>query len=121
MITIMQESEGKTLVVKATESLTHQDYEETFIPCLTQRIGEYGKIRVVFILAENFTGMEPGAVWDDAVFGVQHRHDFEKLAVVTDKRWVEWATKVGACFMDGQVVVYPPAELEAAVAWAKLP
>ena len=43
MITIMQETEGRTLVVKATESLTSQDYEKVFIPQLNQLIDKFGK------------------------------------------------------------------------------
>jgi len=119
MIAIMQETEGKALVVKATGSLTSQDYEIIFIPQLKQLIDKLGKIRVVFYLDENFTGWELGAAWDDAVFGIQHRHDFEKVAVVSDKKWVEWATKIGSYFMDGQVATYAPAEFKEAVAWVK--
>ncbi|MFA5924888.1 MAG: STAS/SEC14 domain-containing protein [Methylococcaceae bacterium] len=106
MITIMQETEGRTLVVKATESLTSQDYEKVFISQLNQLIDKFVKISVVFYLTENFTGWELGAAWDDAVFGIQHRHDFEKVAVVSDKKWIEWATKIGSYFMDGQVATY---------------
>jgi len=119
MIEIMHETEGKTLVVKATESLTSQDYENVFIPQLNQLIEKFGKISVVFNLAENFTGWELGAAWDDAVFGIQHRHDFEKVAIVTDKKWIEWATKLGSYFIDGQVAIYTPPEFQDAVSWVK--
>lgn len=119
MITIMQETEGNTLVVKATELLTSQDYKKVFIPQLNQLIDKFGKIRIVFYLAENFRGWELGAAWDDAAFGIQHRHDFEKLALVSDKTWVEWATKIGSCFIDGEVKTYTPAEFQDAVDWIK--
>ena len=119
MIAIMQETEGRTFVVKAAESLPSQDYEKVFIPQLNQLIDKFGKISVVFYLAENFTGWELGAAWDDAVFGIQHRHDFEKVAVVSDKKWVEWATKIGSYFIDGQVATYTPAEFQDAVTWVK--
>ena len=101
MITIMQETEGKTLVIQAAESLTSQDYEKILIPSLKQLIEKFEKVRLVFYFGENFTGLELGAVWDDAVFGVQHQHNFEKLAVVSDKKWVEWATKIGSYFKEG--------------------
>jgi hypothetical protein len=119
MITIMRETEGRALVVKATEHLTSQDYENVFIPQLNQLIDQFGKIRVVFYLAENFTGWKLGAAWDDAVFGTQHRHDFEKLAVVSDKKRVKWATKISVYFIDGEVKTYTPAEFQDAVAWIK--
>ena len=119
MIEIMPETKGKTLVIKATESLTSQDYVDIFIPQLNQLIDKFGKIRVLVYLAENFTGWELGAAWDDAVFGLQHRHNFEKVAVVSDKKWVEWGTKIGAYFMDGQAASYTPLQFQDAVAWVR--
>ena len=119
MIEIMPETEGNVLVVKATEKLTAGDYEEAFIPKINQLIEEYGKVRVVVLLAENFSGWEIGAAWDDAAFGIQHRNDFEKMAVVGGPKWVQWATKISFNFMDGQVAVYDIPELQSAVAWVK--
>ena len=119
MIEIMSETEGNILVVKATEKLTAKDYEEVFIPKINQLIQEYRKVRVVVFLAENFSGWEIGAAWDDAKFGIQHRNDFEKMAVVGGSKWVKWATKISSCFMDGQVAVYDTSDLQGAVAWAK--
>jgi len=119
MIEIMSETEGNLLVVKATEKLTAKDYEEVFIPKINQLIQEYRKVRVVVFLAENFSGWEIGAAWDDARFGIQHRNDFEKMAVVGGSKWVKWATKISSCFMDGQVSVYDTSDLQGAVAWAK--
>jgi hypothetical protein len=119
MIEIMLESEGNILVVKATEKLTARDYEEVFIPKINQLIEEYGKVRVVVLLAENFSGWEIGAAWDDAVFGIQHRNDFEKMAVVGGPKWVQWATKISFNFMGGQVAVYDIPDFQRAVAWVK--
>ncbi len=119
MIEIMSETEGNILVVKATEKLTASDYEEVFIPKINQLIQEYRKVRVVVFLAENFSGWEIGAAWDDAKFGIQHRNDFEKMAVVGGSKWVKWATKISSHFMVGQVAVYDTSDLQNAVAWAK--
>ncbi len=119
MIEIVSESKGNILVVKATEKLTARDYEEVFIPKINQLIEEYGKVRVVVLLAENFSGWEIGAAWDDAVFGIQHRNDFEKMAVVGGPKWVQWTTKISAHFMDGQVAVYDIPDFQSAIDWVK--
>ncbi len=119
MIEIMSETEDNILVVKATEKLTAKDYEEVFIPKINQLIQEYGKVRVVVFLAENFSGWEIGAAWDDTKFGIQHRNDFEKMAVVGGSKWVKWATKISSYFMDSQIAIYDTSDLQSAVAWAK--
>ena len=119
MVEIMPESEGNVLVVKATEKLTARDYEEVFIPKINQLIEEHQKVRVVAFLDEKFSGWEIGAAWDDARFGIKHRSDFEKMAVVGGPKWVKWATKISAYFMEGQVAFYGIPDFESAVAWVK--
>jgi ribosomal 30S subunit maturation factor RimM len=119
MIEIMSETEGKMLAVKATEKLTYEDYEEVFIPKLNQLIEEYGKIRVVMYFDEGFSGWEPEAAWDDAKFGIQHKNDFEKTAVVGGPKWVEWATRISAYFIEGEVKIYEASDFQAAISWIK--
>jgi hypothetical protein len=117
MLEILPETDDKTLVVKAEQKLTHQDYQEVFIPQLNQRLAHTGKIRVLCYLANEFKGWELGAAWDDAVFGINHRHDFEKIAVVGDEQWIKWATKIGSFFLDGQVATFTSKEFREALIW----
>jgi len=119
MIAIMPETEGNTLIVKATGMLTSADYEAIFIPHLEHLISQFGKINVLIYLDENFMGWELSAAWDDAVFGLKHRNDFEKIAVVGDQKWVAWAMKVGSYFMEGQVATYLHTNFQDAVTWVK--
>ena len=70
-------------------------------------------------MADPFDGWELGAMWDDTKFGIQHRKDFEKIAVVGGSKWLEWALKIGAHFMEGQVKTYKDPELQEALTWVK--
>ena len=72
------------------------------IPRLETIIRERGKARLLLDTADDFQGWEPKALWDDARFGLAHRKDFDKMAVVTDRRWIEWALKVGALMVRGR-------------------
>ena len=119
MLEILPETDDNTLIVKAIEKLTSRDYEDIFIPQLNLRLNKLGKLRVLMAFDDNFNGWEPGAAWDDLVFGVQHRHEFEKVAVVGEQKWLQWATKIGAYFMDGQVATYTPDQFQDAVHWVK--
>ncbi len=119
MLEILPESDENTLIVKASSVLTSDDYEKTFIPELNHRISQSGRIKVVMIFSEDFTGWETGAAWDDLVFGIQHRNDFEKIAIVGKQKWLEWATKIGAYFMPNQIKIFKPEELQKAISWVK--
>jgi hypothetical protein len=119
MIEILPETQGNTLVVKATSKLTTKDYEEVFIPKLKELIQQHGKVRAVLYLDDNFEGWELGAMWDDAKFGIQHRNDFDKIAIVSSKKYIEWASKIGSHFMKGQLKPFDGSQLQEALAWIK--
>jgi hypothetical protein len=119
MISIMEETEAEVLLVKASGVLTAQDYEDILIPQLNQRIEHFGKASILFYFADDFKGWEIGAAWDDAVFGMKHRHDFKKVAVVGDQKWLNWAMKIGYYFIDGQVASFHKSEYQNALSWVK--
>ena len=119
MITILPQSEGSTLVIGASKKLTAKDYEEVFIPELNRLIGLFGKIRVVLYLDDSFDGWELGAMWDDAKFGLKHKHDFERVAMVGGPRWVSWITTMSSHFMSGVIKSFESTSLDEAIAWAK--
>ncbi len=117
MFEIMANSEGKILGVRATSKLTNRDYREVFTPTLEELFQKYGKIRLLFYMDEDFSGWEMGALWEDAKFDLQHKDDFEKVAVVGGPKWVEWFMKMLAPLSDAQVKIFPPDQVPAAWEW----
>ncbi len=117
MIEIMSESKGRVLGVRLTEKVSDKDYMETFIPALEKLIAAHGKIRCLYFMDDDFQGWDIGAMWDDAKFGLKHKDDFDKLAVVGGPKWAEWGTKLVAHLLSGEVKTYPNAQLNDAWKW----
>jgi len=42
------------------------------------------------------------AAWDDFKLGMKHGKEFEKIAILGNKRWQELATKISAWFISGE-------------------
>ena len=82
--------------LRATGKLTDQDYKEVLLPSLAALIKQHGKIRLLCFLDEEFVGLEPGAMWEDAKFFFPHKNDFEKMAIVGAPKWVERLMKIFA-------------------------
>lgn len=118
MIEVMAESSGPMLAVKATGTLSGEDYTEIWIPALQKVIEENGKGRCLLYMDENFEGWELKAMWEDARFGFAHRNDFDKMAVVGGPKWVEWGTRIAASMMKGEVRTYAGEQLAEALKWA---
>ena len=119
MIKVSEESEGNVIIIEAEGKLTDQDYKEILIPRIESVIREQGKARILFDLSDNFRGWNWKALWDDARLGLAHRKDFEKMAVVSNRRWINLATKITAKFVRGEIKTFLPSQRGDARAWIK--
>jgi hypothetical protein len=119
MIEILPESEGKSIGLRITGKLTEKDYTAVLLPPLENLLRQYGKIRLLCCIDENFTGLEPGAMWQDAKFFFPHKDDFEKMAIVGGPGWIEMIMKLFAPLMQGETKTFPPEQLPEAWQWLK--
>ena len=117
MISISPESRDNILVLSATGKLTDRDYKEVLIPRLEAIIRIHGKARLLLDMGDEFHGWEAAAAWDDARFGLAHRNDFERMGVVGGPKWVEWAMKIGALAVSGEIKSFPAGERDQALHW----
>ncbi len=117
MIEVLPESQGKFLWVRARGKITSRDYEEVLIPRLESAIQEQGKVRLLCQVEEDFQGMEAGAMWDDTKFGMKHRKDFEKMALVGGTRWMDWLMKLFSPLMEGELKAFSQEQLQEAWEW----
>jgi len=119
MIKVLPESKENILVLRAVAKLTDQDYKDVLIPRLESIIREHGKARLLLDMGDVFRGWEAAALWDDALFGLAHRNDFEKMGVIGGPGWVEWGMKLAAVVVGGELRNFPPGKREEALNWIK--
>ncbi|OIQ51769.1 hypothetical protein BerOc1_00227 [Pseudodesulfovibrio hydrargyri] len=117
MITVMEQSTTRMLAVRASDRLSDDDYRNVWIPALVTIIREHGKADALLYMDAGFKGWEPKALWDDARFGMAHRKEFRKLAVVGGPAWIRWGVKLGELLMDCEVKLYPAEKLDQALDW----
>ncbi len=94
-----------------------QDYEEV-IPILEDRIKEFGNINFYCELM-NLEEIEPKAIWEDLKFDAEHANDFNRIALVGDKKWVEWMTKFSSPFTSAKVEYFDHSEKHKAMDWVE--
>ena len=69
---------------------------------------------------KDFDGLEMGAMWDDAKLFLKHKSEFEKMAVVGGRKWIEVMVKLFAQFMVVEVRTFPDEQLQEAWEWIKV-
>ncbi|MDI3324384.1 STAS/SEC14 domain-containing protein [Pontibacterium granulatum] len=117
MLYNLPETAGDIIVVQATDTLTAKDYTETFIPLLEEKLATHEKVRVLLYLDHGFTGFEAAALWEDAKFGLAHRNDFLRLAVVGDADWMEWLAKIADLLAGGETRHFTSSQFLQALHW----
>src|SRR5438093_13617821 len=93
-------TECNIIWVKVSDKLTHQDYAD-LTANWAKIIAMHGKLRLGFNM-ENFSGWEPVAMWDDLKFSLSHASQIERVAMVGDKKWEEWVSKIAALMLQAE-------------------
>jgi hypothetical protein len=101
----------------AKGTVTVADYETVIIPAVEELFRRRDKVRFLYHLGKDFTGLEAAAAWDDAKLGLKHFRGWDRMAVVSDVEWIRAAVKVFGLAMPGHVRVFHDGELDDAVRW----
>ncbi len=98
------------LSMKAVGKLTHADYEK-INPMIDSALEGISDPKVkVFIDGSELDGWELRAAWDDLKLGLKHGNEFDKIAILGNKKWQEYGTKVASWFTSGEVKYFEDAD-----------
>ena len=70
---------------------------------------------IALIDGSQFEGWELRAAWDDFKLSLRHGKEFKKVAIVSNKKWLQVGSKIGSWLISGNVKQFE--ELEAALDW----
>jgi len=114
---ILEGFPADVVAIEAHGLIDREAYEQTLVPLVEERIEREGKIKLLYVIGEDFKGFTAGAAWDDARLGLLHLADFARIAVVTDVEWIRLGVKLFAPLLRGRVRLFGLAEMEEAKRW----
>jgi len=117
MLKILADFPDDVLAVEGHGEVTAEDYKSVLIPAALAKIGRHKSLRILCILGPAFTGMSPGAMWQDTKLGIAHWGDWGRMAVVTDTKWIADAVRLFTPLFHHPLRVFANAELSAAKVW----
>lgn len=101
----------------ASGQVSRDDYEQRMIPAVEGVLADHDKARMLYVFGPEFTGFSGGAMWEDGKLGVEHLTKWEKMAVVSDEKWVRHAIDVVGYLIPAKVRTFTLDERDAATAW----
>ncbi|HET8899726.1 MAG TPA: STAS/SEC14 domain-containing protein [Rhodanobacteraceae bacterium] len=105
----------------ATGVVTAKDYENVIMPAVAAVAAMDLRVRLLYHFGPDFERFGSGAMWDDAVLGIRHALEWDRIAVVSDNDWVSFAVQAMHWLLPGRVRLFPNAELDAAREWISEP
>ena len=117
MIELLKDFPDDVTALVCHGQVTKEDYEKVLIPDVTERLGRHNKVRIYYEIAPDFTGFDPGAMWDDTKLGFSHFLSWERLALVTDIDWIKHSVRLFGFLMPAQLSVFPTKEADKAREW----
>lgn len=116
MIALIQTDYEDILGIKMSGKLKATDYDK-IIPLIENKLSRYGKINLYCEMRDLETP-ELAAIWEDLKFDVKHFNDFNRVAMVGDQKWMEWATQFTKPFTSAKVRYFDANDRPDAMAWA---
>lgn len=91
-IRFVQSEDPSAIWIEINGKITRDDYRKLLEP-MTEQF-ESGKPVSVLVQMKDYDGAELGAMWEDMKFGFGHLKNLRRMAIVTDKKWLEVLTNV---------------------------
>jgi hypothetical protein len=117
MIETIESGSPKVVAFKLSGKLRDEDYKH-FVPAVDAAVASEGKVRLI-ALFEDFHGWDMKAAWDDLKFGLRHYSDFERIAMVGDRKWEAWMANLCKPFTKAKVRYFDSSEAAAAWNWVR--
>ena len=105
------------LSLKAVGTLTHGDYQK-ITPMIDSALKEVKEPEVLALIdARELEGWELRAGWDDFKLGLKHGNKFDKVAMLGNQKWQDFASQIATWFISGDVKYFE--DEQEAIAWLK--
>lgn len=117
MIEVLHGFPDGVIAISARGRVSRSDYERVLIPEVRRTLERHGNIRCYYELGADFSGFEPGAVWEDFKLGLEHLSRWERVAVVTDIDWIRLAMNAFRFLVPGEIQVFASRQAADARKW----
>jgi hypothetical protein len=103
--------------LRVSGAVSRQDYERVLVPAVEAMRESHERIRLLYVLGDDFDGYSAGAIWEDAKLGAHSPLAWERIAVVTDVGWIRHLVAGFGWMMPGEIKVVGTDREDEARAW----
>ncbi len=120
MIERLTDLPSGTLAFRASGKIGSEEYRQMIEP-IYDALERGEKLNIYFELADDFHGLELGALWQDVKaagsIGLGHRSSWQRMALVTDKDWVRHGASAFGWLAPGELRLFELSQQDEAKSW----
>jgi hypothetical protein len=117
MLQFINDLEPHVVGIHAIGEVTKEDMETVLLPRIDDLVKRQGEINYLLVLETDVKNFTIGAWWDDLKLGLKNFTKWNKIAVVSDQKGVEWFTDAFRFFVPGKSKGFSLDELDEAIKW----
>jgi len=108
MIELVKGFPANVIAVVVKGRVTGEECRTVLRPAIGTALLRYPKLRLYYEIRSRF----PGAGWEELSIGLDHRPDWERIAVITDTAWVRQTVNALTLFLAPEIRVFTTSETQ---------
>jgi hypothetical protein len=117
MITLIKNIPDNIIGFRYEDHVTAEDYEIVLFPAVNVAKKKSKDLKILCQLADNFKGFSLGALKDDMEVGLKYFRDWKKIALLSNKEWMNDIVKAFSLFVTAQVRTFQNKDIDEAIKW----
>ena len=117
MLQFIDNLEPHVVGIHAIGEVTKEDVETVLLPRMDELAQRQGEINYLLVLETDVQNWTAGAWWNDVKMGIKNFTKWNKIAVVSDQKGVEWFSNAFRFLIPGNSKGFPLNQLDEAVLW----
>jgi hypothetical protein len=117
MLQPLSDMPASVVAVRAVGEITKEDYEAVMLPIVERAVKENNEINFLMVLETDVQNFTPAAWMRDAWMSLKNYSKWNKVAVVTDQKFVEKLSDMLRYVFPGEAKGFSLDELQQAKEW----
>jgi hypothetical protein len=117
MLQFIRDLEPHVVGIHAVGEVTKEDVETVLMPHIDDLVKRQGEINYLLVLETDVKNFTAGAWWGDLKLGLKNFTKWNKIAIVSNQKGVEWFSDVFRFFIPGKSRGFSLDQLDEAVKW----
>lgn len=121
MVELLESFPPYVAAYKASGAVSKEEYEQVVMARVNEVATKYGKINFLVRLETDMDNYSIGAFFDYLKISFKHFTKWERMAIVTDERWVRKAYEALSFLVPGKIKGFELKQYIEARAWVSAP